>query len=963
LIHFYKRLQSLCVLKSYRILQKDPKTFTTTAGVTRAGGVARPASGAQLPSANQQRRWIAPSTTVRRDVLPSQEDQLQNDLVFRRIRGILNKITPEKFEKLITDILNIIGNGSNVIFKGVILLIFEKALDEPKYSSMYAQLCKRLSEHAPNLEPPESKITTFKRLLLNKCKDEFENRAAVSATYEKRAGDLSIDEEEARYVAKRKMLGNIKFIGELGKLEMLHDSILHRCAEQLLVGRRKQSLNDQTEDIECLAHLMKTCGRILDSAKAKMRMDQYFDRIRAIINNPEMPTRIKFLLQDVVEMRQNKWMPRKLATPDGPRTIQQVREDAARDGCIYLPQQDSPSTKPPTPPTNQLQEVIFSKIRPKGMEDIFGGPADLGMNLGMGPGVIQGNDNHGFSNGFNSNGGFHHNGFDHGGFNNNRSNGPSFEEKFRENNSNYNNSDQRDYKDNYKKRDNFESKYAERPDFGDRFTANRNKTHPSNRGGRNNREGERRVSPQYESRPQNGGNQNQNGKDLPPRFNKMSFASSGDRDPPPLRPSPNSMMLKPKTPYSLPKSAMAKLDGINPVPNPKIDKVMMTSNEPAVIIQKPASNSKKQNDKKNQGPTREEVFGKIDQILAKLAENSSTNEAFTSWKDANFPAKMVNNALIHTFKQIIKNPSGDGRQVCMEFVDQLYSSDLITAVQVKESLARMVSNIENNSDSSNSNATAELAAWSVSSDKVKLVEVAEMTEGGSSHPLFLSILQTLATKNKNNTLNMFKESNIKLTDQLPTNMRTEEQLGEQLEQRQLSFLVPLLAIKADMWKQLESKPDCASFLAWVLAAVPEENRKDHSFISALIASVVRHIAEQTTLKEENKTPEKEVTDKEKEMIAEFKQVLQSFLTNPDLQLAAVYALQVFCFSRGFPKGMLLRWFVSLYEADIVDEHVFLKWKEDVNDSYPGKGKALFQVNQWLTWLEEAESEEEDEDDE
>jgi len=963
LIHFYKRLQSLCVLKSDRILQKDPKTFTTTAGVTRAGGVARPASGAQLPSANQQRRWIAPSTTVRRDVLPSQEDQLQNDLVFRRIRGILNKITPEKFEKLITDILNIIGNGSNVIFKGVILLIFEKALDEPKYSSMYAQLCKRLSEHAPNLEPPESKITTFKRLLLNKCKDEFENRAAVSATYEKRAGDLSIDEEEARYVAKRKMLGNIKFIGELGKLEMLHDSILHRCAEQLLVGRRKQSLNDQTEDIECLAHLMKTCGRILDSAKAKMRMDQYFDRIRAIINNPEMPTRIKFLLQDVVEMRQNKWMPRKLATPDGPRTIQQVREDAARDGCIYLPQQDSPSTKPPTPPTNQLQEVIFSKIRPKGMEDIFGGPADLGMNLGMGPGVIQGNDNHGFSNGFNSNGGFHHNGFDHGGFNNNRSNGPSFEEKFRENNSNYNNSDQRDYKDNYKKRDNFESKYAERPDFGDRFTANRNKTHPSNRGGRNNREGERRVSPQYESRPQNGGNQNQNGKDLPPRFNKMSFASSGDRDPPPLRPSPNSMMLKPKTPYSLPKSAMAKLDGINPVPNPKIDKVMMTSNEPAVIIQKPASNSKKQNDKKNQGPTREEVFGKIDLILAKLAENSSTNEAFTSWKDANFPAKMVNNALIHTFKQIIKNPSGDGRQVCMEFVDQLYSSDLITAVQVKESLARMVSNIENNSDSSNSNATAELAAWSVSSDKVKLVEVAEMTEGGSSHPLFLSILQTLATKNKNNTLNMFKESNIKLTDQLPTNMRTEELLGEQLEQRQLSFLVPLLAIKADMWKQLESKPDCASFLAWVLAAVPEENRKDHSFISALIASVVRHIAEQTTLKEENKTPEKEVTDKEKEMIAEFKQVLQSFLTNPDLQLAAVYALQVFCFSRGFPKGMLLRWFVSLYEADIVDEHVFLKWKEDVNDSYPGKGKALFQVNQWLTWLEEAESEEEDEDDE
>merc|ERR1712106_697403 len=280
---------------------------------------------------------------------------------------------------------------------------------------------------------------------------------------------------------------------------------------------------------------------------------------------------------------------------------------------------------------------------------------------------------------------------------------------------------------------------------------------------------------------------------------------------------------------------------------------------------------------------------------------------------------MVNNALIHLFKQIIKNTSSDGRAVCLEFVDQLYTSDLVTAVQVKESLARLISNTETNTDSITTTVTAELAAWSVSTDKVKLVEVAEMTEGGASHPLFLIVLQTLATKNKNSTLDIFKDSNIKLTDQLPTNMRTEEQLAEQLEQRQLSFLVPLLAIKADMWRQLETKPDCASFLVWVLDAVPEANRKDPSFISALIASVVRYIAEETTLKEESKTPEKE-----KEMIGEFKQVLQTFLINPELQLSAVYALQVFCFSRGFPKGMLLRWFVSLYEADIVDEHVFLK---------------------------------------
>ena len=41
--------------------------------------------------------------------------------------------------------------------------------------------------------------------------------------------------------------------------------------------------------------------------------------------------------------------------------------------------------------------------------------------------------------------------------------------------------------------------------------------------------------------------------------------------------------------------------------------------------------------------------------------------------------------------------------------------------------------------------------------------------------------------------------------------------------------------------------------------------------------------------------------------------------------------------------MLLRAFVNCYEMDIMDEHAFLQWKEDVNDTYPGKGKALFQV--------------------
>lgn len=49
--------------------------------------------------------------------------------------------------------------------------------------------------------------------------------------------------------------------------------------------------------------------------------------------------------------------------------------------------------------------------------------------------------------------------------------------------------------------------------------------------------------------------------------------------------------------------------------------------------------------------------------------------------------------------------------------------------------------------------------------------------------------------------------------------------------------------------------------------------------------------------------------------------------------------------------------------EIVDEEVFFLWKEQVTEEFPGKGQALFQVNSWLTWLEEEAEEDEEEDDE
>lgn len=78
-------------------------------------------------------------------------------------------------------------------------------------------------------------------------------------------GRLKEELEEARDIARRRSLGNIKFIGELFKLKMLTEAIMHDCVVKLLK-------NHDEESLECLCRLLTTIGKDLDFEKAKVRV-------------------------------------------------------------------------------------------------------------------------------------------------------------------------------------------------------------------------------------------------------------------------------------------------------------------------------------------------------------------------------------------------------------------------------------------------------------------------------------------------------------------------------------------------------------------------------------------------------------------------------------------------------------------------------------------------------------------
>lgn len=246
----------------------------------------------------------------------------------RQLKAILNKLTPQNFDKLFEQV-KAVNIDNTVTLTGVISQIFDKALMEPTFCEMYANFCYHLAAVLPDFSEENEKIT-FKRLLLNKCQEEFERgeREQEEANKVEEEGEVKQSEEEReekRIKARRRMLGNIRLIGELYKKKMLTERIMHSCINKLL----GQYQNPDEEDIEALCKLMSTIGEIIDHPLAKEHMDAYFDRMTKLSNNMKLSSRVRFMLKDAIDLRKNKWQQRRKV--EGPKKIEEVHRDAAQE--------------------------------------------------------------------------------------------------------------------------------------------------------------------------------------------------------------------------------------------------------------------------------------------------------------------------------------------------------------------------------------------------------------------------------------------------------------------------------------------------------------------------------------------------------------------------------------------------------------------------------------------------------
>ncbi|KAL2104182.1 hypothetical protein ACEWY4_001050 [Coilia grayii] len=270
---------------------------------------------------------------MKRESPADDPDTRKTQELFRKVRSILNKLTPQMFNQLMKQVTELTIDTEERL-KGVIDLVFEKAIDEPSFSVAYANMCRCLATlKVPMADKPNSSVN-FRKLLLNRCQKEFERDKVDDDVFEKKQRELEAaasssererlqeELEEAKDKARRRSIGNIKFIGELFKLKMLTEAIMHDCVVKLLK-------NHDEESLECLCRLLTTIGKDLDFEKAKPRMDQYFNQMEKIVKERKTSSRIRFMLQDVIDVRLHNWVSRR--ADQGPKTIEQIHKEAKKE--------------------------------------------------------------------------------------------------------------------------------------------------------------------------------------------------------------------------------------------------------------------------------------------------------------------------------------------------------------------------------------------------------------------------------------------------------------------------------------------------------------------------------------------------------------------------------------------------------------------------------------------------------
>merc|ERR1712224_416067 len=165
------------------------------------------------------------------------------------------------------------------------------------FLSMYVELCVKLNSHFEK-QPIEG--ANFRKLLAAACQRTFEQNVQTRPQVD--ANLCYEDRYEVELKFKTRMLGNLRFVGELLVRKLLAGKILLAVSEELL------SIGDSSS-IEAAATLLTVAGPAFDRKSWVFlpRLHAIFTMLRCMSKDKAIPMRVRCILKDLIDLRETGW--------------------------------------------------------------------------------------------------------------------------------------------------------------------------------------------------------------------------------------------------------------------------------------------------------------------------------------------------------------------------------------------------------------------------------------------------------------------------------------------------------------------------------------------------------------------------------------------------------------------------------------------------------------------------------
>nr|CDS25531.1 eukaryotic translation initiation factor 4 gamma [Hymenolepis microstoma] len=902
----------------------------------------------------------------------------------------LNKITPDSFYSSAKSILNINVVSSDIL-DIFVTLIFQKASNEPNFTYLYSQLCVILCEKAHNFEIDN---------IYSRCETEFFKRHNIDFN---------------NPAQRQRSIGAIRFIAYLGVDNAIPHRILHDCVRTLLLCKSTTITNQTPPisapqdsssypkeneeialDMECLCEFMKIAGSHLDTPKARNLMNQYFGRMVQIVEraSPDrlceirngakgvkfvpLSTRIRFMITDVVDLRKNNWKPlfegqlndcgypwhaEDLIREYEESLLTYPRSSSAihvgGSGGDALDQRSlesgtaSSSISSDWTTLNQMGKALCSRRGNKDI-DLFasssnsndGGASSLYSASNLTPRDSNNGGNCGASVWGRRNAG--------GGIQEKRGSTPLFRARksptpvskvVRSSNS----------------AAFFEPDYLHSSVFP---TLQKSQDHVRGSGGATSScASSAAVTPATAS------------PDIDAMITgradvrQLSSSSLGGGSGGGLPHNHGAGIWRPSRLYSM----------YGPPHQPAQPPGIITYAERPVHVDENKEAAKS--------------------VIAILSRTKNIQEAIDQLADKELLSKLSKEVILKCMLllcDVSMKPTSTGLDHNSKRAACQFTSLLLYESKHRESFTPALENswplvLQRLSAASSKTAPAFLAARLILTGQLSLAKVAEPLTAGRHHPLYLLTLQQLgkvadsgaapgafllieengrggekaddgefipegvdflegSQEERRKKLMEFVGSWVVLEEMLPEGSQSPTQILEILEERGIDFLVPhLRLVVRTLCPLLTFGSDLRTFADHL------PTLKDHlstELVHAIIGAAYERVWLTSSKIDISKVSEEELEDIEeavwREMLEEGK---LGKCVSYERQLDVLHALQVFWNDKGRPKGFMLRCFQNLYHFSLVDKPIFFEWQKEENQTYPVKGKALFEVMRWLKWLE------------